>query len=490
MDDNDVLHASPNFDVTQNWDQVQQLLSAYSGLYKIYHAKMRVYKGDHAALHETYFSPLLNESEENMSINVPKNMVNTFAGFFAGIPAKVNYVPSGQSVNDPLDEKSKAINDWISKTLNDSHYSDIMYEWAKKADIYGRGYAIAYVDNDKDVHFKDLSPENCLIVYDNSLNENPLFAIYFVKLNNSYAGTVFTNDKFYDFNNTALSGDMPKGKTNPLGKVPVAELPENDERLGMFDDAISAIDKLDKAFSLKFNDYHYFSNAILFLVGFDKLNKMQADNIMRLHVLQPIDENGKAPDTSDGQTIDAKYLAKPQNDQQQEHFLDRVTSQIYQNAQIINLSDPQLGATASGDALGKKLQPMVMLADAKARKMTNAFKQILSIMLTQCNLIDNSEINQIVADTQVKFTPNIPQSLLDESNIVKNLNGIVSTPTLLSYLSNINNVPQELQQILAEKKQNAKEYQNATNSDNDNDGDYPTNNENGSNSNNGSDKDE
>ncbi|WP_220751563.1 phage portal protein [Apilactobacillus xinyiensis] len=484
FDDNDVLRCSPDFDIENNLGQVNQLLCGYAALVQVYHEKMQVYKGDHAVLHKRSFNKLMQKRETNMGINLPKNMVNTFAGFFAGIPAKINYVPSGQSVNSPLDDKSKAINDWLSNALNSSHYSDVLFELSKKADIYGRSYLIAYLDDKKDIKFNDVSPEQCLMVYDNKLASNPKFAIYFNQVGSNFFGTLYTADSIYNFSSEDLS-DVSKMKNlkqpNPLETIPVAELPENDERLGMFDDAISAIDKLDRAYSLKFNDVEYFSNALLFLKGFKKLDSEQRKTIKRWHILQA-DDNA-----SDLAGIDAKFLEKPQNDTQQEHFMDRVTSQIYQNAQIINLSDPQLGATASGDALGKKLQPMVMLADSKARKMTNAFKQLLSIMMTKCDCLDGMKAEDVVNDIQIKFTPNIPHSLLDESNIVKNLNGIVSLQTLLSYLSNVENVPQEMEQITAEKKANTIDFGNANGS---NDGDYPTNNDDGSDSNNGRDNNE
>lgn len=474
LDDNDVLHAMPDFDITENLDEVNELLNSYADLLSIYHAKMRVYKGDHSALHQGFYSPLLKEFEKNMSINIPKNMVNTFAGFFAGIPAKVNYVPNGSSANDPLDDKSQKINDWLSNALNRSNYSDILFEWAKKADIYGHSYAISYLDKNDKVNFRDLSPENCLIVYDNSMNENQLFAIYFIKINGVFMGTLYTDEFMYDFGADELTDSNKFDKKqvkNDLGMIPVVEMLENDERMGLFDDAISAIDKLDKVYSLKFNDVKYFSNALLFLKGFNALDDDQQNTVQKIHVLQPVDKNGRAIDASD---IDAKFLSKPQNDQQQQNFIHDISSQIYQNAQIINLSDPTLGASASGDALGKKLQPMVMLAGAKARKMTNAFKQIITIMLTQCDCLNGQSIDDVVADIQVKFTPNIPHSLLDESNIVKNLNNIVSLPTLLSYLSNINNVQQEISQINAEKQTNMQQFQKAG-ADDSNDGDYPDN---------------
>lgn len=469
FDDNDVLRVAPDFNIEEHLDTINSLLSGYVPIANIYHEKMRVYKGDHAVLHKRPFNKLLQKREQNMSINIPKNMVNTFAGFFAGIPAKINYVPSGSSVNDPLDTKSQQINDWISNSLNSSHYSDVLFELSKKADIYGRSYLLSYTDPNDNIKFTDVSPEQCLIVYDNKLASNPMFAIYFNAVNNNFYGTVYTQDHMYDFTPSDLTSQENMEKCeekNPFNDIPVSEMPENDERLGMFDDAMSAIDKLDRAYSLKFNDVEYFSNALLFLKGFKKLTSEQRKTIKRWHILQSDDNSGENND------VDAKFLEKPQNDTQQEHFMDRVTSQIYQNAQVINLSDPQLGSSASGDALGKKLQPMVMLADSKARKMTNSFKQLLAILLNKCDCLNGLSVDDVVNDIQIKFTPNIPHSLLDESNIVKNLNGIVSLQTLLSYLSNINNVPQEVEQINAEKQKNMQQFK-GTNNDG-TDGDYPS----------------
>lgn len=173
-----------------------------------------------------------------------------------------------------------------------------------------------------------------------------------------------------------------------------------------------------------------------------------------------------------------EYLDKPQNDQQQEHHIQHLKNEIYETSQVINLSDPQLGNSASGDALDKKLQPMVMLAGSKGRKMEAAIKDLLRVLFTQSELIKNENIENIVAHIQVKFTVNIPHNLLDITNSMKNLHGDVSQKLFLSMYPYLDNIQDELDEEAQERQQNVVQFANAKpdNTPNNNNNDENNNN--------------
>ncbi|TPR16658.1 phage portal protein [Apilactobacillus timberlakei] len=288
LDDNDVLLASPKFDITQHFNQVTNLLSGYDALRQVYHAKMRVYKGDHEAIKRMQLGNSLVKQDSKVMANLGKNIVNTFVGTFASIPVKITYM-------NPDDNKSNSdnLNKEIQQILSTSNSSDVFFEWAKKADIYGRGYSVAYVKQDKDktthTKFSQMSPENCLVVYDNTLDHNKLFAITFQLIDGMYYGHLYTDDNIYKFsssvsgmstdnstrfsqssgqdNDNGLADTNWQGETNPFGIVPVSELPENEERSGLLDDIAPLMDQLDETFTAQHSDVMYFSNALLIVKG-------------------------------------------------------------------------------------------------------------------------------------------------------------------------------------------------------------------------------
>jgi SPP1 family phage portal protein len=484
LNDNDVLLAAPGFDITQNLNEVLSLLSAYDALRQVYHAKMRVYKGDHEAIKRLKIHNSLMKSSTKVMANLGKNIVNTFAGTFASIPIKVNY-------NDPnaSDDVNNKMNSEIQSVMSFSNAGDVFFEWAKKSDIYGRSYAIAYKGSDGNTKFTSLSPENCIVVYDNSLEQNKLFAVRFQNINGSYYGELYTNDKIYPFSNSVdnystdnstplsessgnngtngLSDDNWAGDDNPFGVVPISELPENDERSGLLDDIAPLMDLLDESLTAQHSDVMYFSNALLIIKG-KTLSEDEKKAIKNWHVVTVDNEDSNKLAASD-----LKFLDKPQNDSQQEHHIKHLKDEIYETSQVINLSDPSLGSSASGDALEKKLQPMVMLADSKARKMDAAIKDLLRVIFRQSQLVDNSNIESVIANITVKFTVNIPHNLLDVSNIVKNLNGIVSKPLQLSFIPGLEDISGEIQEEKSEQNAHATSFEQMNDPS-----EYPDNNSN------------
>lgn len=465
LDANDVARCSPDYDVEQHLDQLDELLTSYRTLREIYHEKMRYYKGDHSAIHKLeQVKNMFNDSTKVM-INVPKNIVNTFVGYTNGKPAKITYTPADGDIDSTAGD---TVNNLLSDLFNRVHADSLFYEVSKDASIYGRGYLVAYkstrfAGGDEELRFTVRSPENCLVVYSNDNDSRPMFALTFDYVGGKCYGKLYTMKHIADFDSSLLqsmaSGDASnpiKFNASPFTALPVVEVPENTERLGMIDDILTLTDQLDKTMAGKINQNEYFNNAILVTKGVKEFTEEQKAQIARYHILQIENIDGQ-------QTPDIEFLTKPDGDQLQENTLGHLTDYIYTTAQVINMSDPSFSdSTSSGEALKRKMQPMQMHATTKYNGLTQALQELLFIIFTS-NGYSPQNADYLIQHTKIAFVPNIPESLIDESTVVKNLNGIVSTPTLLGILSNVDNVPAEIKAIKNEKDENAKRFAEAGN---------------------------
>ncbi|WP_338230801.1 phage portal protein [Lactiplantibacillus paraxiangfangensis] len=469
FDDNDVLRCSPSYDIEDHLDDLNMILSTYMTMVgETYHQKMRYYKGDHKDIQDKPIKDELGDDKNRVVVSVAKNLVNTFNGYFIGVPPKITYAPT-----DDGKTQAKKVNDVISQALSVSDSDDVFYEWSKSSDIYGRGYLVAYIANDdnKTLKFSQKGPENALIVYSNRNDSDPIFAVTFDYVDGRYFGSVYTPAHIYQFDNSDMVRhwhpfsssqqfidrvDAHDGVVaNPFGMIPVIELPENNERLGLYDDLISLIDHQDQVLSALMDDISYFSNAIMVTKGVAPLNDKDKQDIKHWRVMQ-IQNDGGSEDAS------VEFLDKPNSNELQENALKHLSDNIYDGAQVVNLSDPALSSSASGKALEQKMQPMTMLASTKAEKMRTAIKRLLTIILNQNGGFGNQDdIAELVRQIKIEFTPNIPHSDIDEATVVKNLNGIISKPALLSYLSRINNVDDEIKREEQEKEQNAQKFNSA-----------------------------
>lgn len=168
------------------------------------------------------------------------------------------------------------------------------------------------------------------------------------------------------------------------------------------------------------------------------------------------------------QKFDVHYLDKPDGDNVQENAIKHLTHQVYDTAQVTNMNDPDFAnSTASGVSLDKKMQPMQMMAAIKFRKMEAAVQDLLFLIYAYNNGEARSydKADEMVRDTTIQFTPNVPHDTLQESQIVKNLNGIVSLDQLLSYLSSVKSIPDEMARIKKQQAANQTKFANTPSGD-------------------------
>jgi SPP1 family phage portal protein len=298
---------------------------------------MKYYKGDQAIFDggaKADFRP-----DNRLMINYAAYNIDTFNGFFAGIPPKITL--------DGDDAGNQSLQDWHSA----DDFVDQFSELSKQADIYGRSYMQVYQDEDGETRTTVVSPERALMIYDDTVARGPVaFVSYAYDATLKLTGVVYTKDATYPFTDD-VQMSTPNGAANVYGVVPAVEFVENEERLGVNHNVMSLLDGLNKAQSQKANQVEYFDNAYLVLFGID-LDDENGDANLNLDGNQILYSKD-----ADATNARAEFLSKPDGDTMQEHHIDRLIEQIHQVAMIPNMNDEAFSGNSSGVALEYKLSP-------------------------------------------------------------------------------------------------------------------------------------
>ena len=381
------------------------------------------YNTDYPIFHE---APKPNYKPDNrIAVNFAKYIVDTMNGYFIGIPIKTT-----------CDDEDIA--DYIEYFEQFNDQDDKNAELSKICSIYGRGYEMYYLDDDKNVCTMYFAPTDAFMVYDDSAIERPReFVRLYYDADGVLHGSVSDSKRIRYF--------MEKGKLtfeeevpHEFHDVPATEYRENRERIGVFEPVLSMIHAYNRAISEKANDVDYFADAYLKVLG-QYLDDKELEHIRDDRI---INFDG------DVDRLVVEFLQKPDGDTTQEHLIDRLEQLIFQISMVANISDENFG-TSSGIALKYKLQAMSNLAKTKERKfisgMNRRYKVIFGHPITGKNKDDWVKL-------KYKFTPNLPANVLEESQIAANLSGITSQATQLSVLSVVDNVQEEIERIEAEEE--------------------------------------
>lgn len=396
---------------------------------------MDYYLGHHPVLEQ----PAKQTGADNrLVVNLPKYLVDTYNGFFSGIAPKI-------SLND--DKENQKLQDWN----NTNSFVDKLNEISKQADIYGKSYAFVYQDEDSQTRVTYCSPSHAFMVYDDTVNREPLAFVRYHYDNSSDAtakGTIYYADASYDFVGPAIN---PEPTPNLYKLVPAVEFYENEERQGVFDGCITLINELDRALSQKANQVEYFDNAYLYMLRI-QLEKDRDTGQPMLDLKN--DRFIYAPaDTAVNGKIG--FVSKPDGDNMQENLINRLTEWIFQTAMIPNMNDQAFSGNSSGVALQYKLLPMKNRASNKERKFVHSLRHLYQIIFSVGTVLPDSSKNKW-QDLSFQFTRNMPANIADEVNSAVNASGIVSKETALSLLSFIDDPKSEINRMEKEKDEEMK----------------------------------
>lgn len=369
--------------------------------------------------------------DNRLAVNFTKYIVDTFTGYFNGIPVKKTH-------------SDKEILSKLQKFDNLNDMEDEESELAKMACIYGRAFELLYQDEETQTNVIYNSPENMFMVYDDTVKQEPLFAVrYGIDEDKKLQGEVYTL-----LETIKISGENDKlsfgeGTYNPYPNLPVVEFYFNEERMSIFESVISLVNAFNKAISEKANDVDYFSDQYLAFLGAaveeEDLKNIRSNRVINYYA------------DAEGKNVDVKFLEKPDSDSQTENLLDRLTKLIFQTTMVANISDESFGSS-SGVSLAYKLQAMSNLALSFQRKFQSSLNSRYKLY---CQLSTNVSNKDAWKDIEYTFTRNEPKDIKEQADTANILMGITSQETALSVISVIPDVQAEMEKIKKEEASTA-----------------------------------
>lgn len=412
-----------DFTISPDVPITPQVVSAYIGKWRMqqdFNKYFRnMYRGNHPIFwrkdREAY------KPDNRVSVNFAKYIVDTLNSFFIGIPIKIT-------------TEDEYATEFLNKFTRINNIDDHNNELSKLCSIYGHAYEMIYIDENADFKVALLSPEQCCVVYDDTLSHDPVFAFTIREdENGNEFGSYCTKDEIVYFKNGTVVNETGR-EENKLGAVSIIEYVENAEKQSAFENVASMIENYDKVISAKVDDVDYFADAYLKILG-GKLTEQELKDLRANRII-----NFAGDDATD---LIVEFLQKPDGDTTQENLINRLERLIFQIAMVSNISDENFGQS-SGVALKYKLQSMTNLAQYKETKFKAGMNRRFEIICNAPNYFGKPED---WIDFQYKFTQNVPSNVTEEVQVAQGLSGIVSQRTQLSTLSIVPDVNGEIERI-------------------------------------------
>ena len=336
-------------------------------------------------------------------------------------------------------------------TYNDGAAEDMSI--ARDMSIYGCAYELLYVDSEGMTRFTKVPAKDMIIIYDDTIESNIIYAIrkvpcydiiadkHFYKIEVYSANSI----KYYEANDSLSAIKFIEEAPHYFNDVPVVEYKNNEMEIGDFETIIPLIDAYDRLESDSLDDYDAFVDAYMVLTGVN-LGRDEQDisaavtKLQQQRVMVFADENSHA-----------EYLTKNASDTTVENLKNRISADIHKFAKVPDLADKEFASNASGIAIKFKLYGTETLVSNKERYFMKGLQRRIELIF---NIFNIKGCNYNWQDIEVHFTRNIPTNETEIADVVSKLSGIVSNETLLSQLPFITDVPAELEKLESDKQTN------------------------------------
>lgn len=376
----------------------------------------------------------------------------------------------GYMLGNPVEYKNEnveiqALIDNFSKQNNEQEHNV-----AIKTDlaIYGRAYELLNTFQDVDgsvwVKLYRMNPEQTFVIYDDSYEQRSLMAVnyYSISYGNGHKRDfvkVYTDNAIYEYVDDNQEADTLRLKETSehfFNGVPVNEFSNNTDRTGAFEAVLDSIDAYDLSQS-ELANFQQDSNEALLVIsgnpftGVDDKDFLEDGRINpngRLAVSQSfkkakilvLDDNP----IPGGSSPSAHYLVKTYDTAGAEAYKERLVNDILRFTFTPDTTDNNFGGVQSGEAMKYKM----MAADNYRGKQELLFEKglmrrlRLAVNIWKIKGNDSGNYN-LINQTDIVFTPNLPQNDNEMVAIVKNLYGVVSEQTIAEILERVTGVNAE-----------------------------------------------
>ena len=402
----------------------------------------RYYLGEHDILRKQRKNNMPNYKPV---CNHAKDIADTATGYFMGNSITYNNSDSA-NIDDLL----------VAFDVAEADEAD--HDNALDMAIYGVAYEYVYAKEDSnELNIKTLEPENTFIVYDDSIEQMPLFAVYYFKRKEdekdteSYQAVIMTQNYVYSI---VLEGQS-KGVISEvpiehnMGDIPVIEYKNNKYSIGDFEQQIGLIDAYNSLTANRVNDKEQHINSILVLYG----ARLGDDAEKSAEAMKMLADQGLLELHPEAR---AEYLNNTLNENEVETLRNAIKQDIYTFSHVPNLTDENFAGNSSGVAMEFKLLGLEMITKIKQRYYIKGLKKRIKLFANYLGL------NQILVDANSiipHFSRSLPKNILEISQIVTNLSGKVSQETLIGQIPFVEDPLSEIEKVKEETKENIEQNQ-------------------------------
>jgi len=399
----------------------------------------RYYIGEHSILKHKRRNP--NAPNFKTVANHAKDIADTATGYFLGSP--ITYNNTGESDLEPL-----------LVAFDNAEVDQVDTQNALNMAIYGRAYEYIYVKEGlNELDSASLDVENTFIVYDDSIERRPLFAVYYYEVKDdskdtkTYQAEVFTQNLHYHIVLSDSSGSyVKKNDVEPhhLGQIPIIEYKNNNFAIGDYEQQISLIDAYNSLMGNRVNDKEQAIESILVLYG-AQLGDTPEETHKAMSILN---EEGLLELPMDAK---ADFLKNMLDEGATEILRKALKEDIYTFSHVPNLTDEKFAGNSSGVAMEYKLLGLEMITKIKEANYKRGLRQRISIFAKYMGLQQIAlDANSIVP----QFSRGLPKNLLELSQVINNLEGKVTLRQLISLLPFVEDPDAELEGLEEEKEKN------------------------------------
>ena len=400
-----------------------------------YDTNRKYYYGEHAILDRVFDDS--SKPNNRIVCNIPKYVVQVRTGYFSSAPMSI-------------DSRNEEYFADVRRILDKNDFKHVFSQLDTYCSIYGHSFLVLYLDDDGEIRIRPQKPTEWMMVYDNSLERKPKFAIryhaWYDDIDNKqmYDIELWTDKEIIIYEGSPINLKEVSRRPHYFGKLPVVEFMENESRQGAYESVINLIDAYELILSDTANTVNYFSDCYLVLEGMQETDSSDIEQMKNNRVLL-------IPEGSN-----AKFLEKNINETYNENLIKRLQEQIFVVACTPLLSDSSFSSNSSGVAIQFKLYSMEKSIQNKENIFNAGFNQMFLLIRNMLNMKGASytEEDQML----LTFTRSLPLDLTSLADSISKLKDVVSKKTLISQLDFITDVKLEQEQIEKER-QNEMDWQ-------------------------------
>lgn len=403
------------------------------------------------------------------------------------LPGYITAIAAGYLVGEPVTYSPPQEQAAAFKTIQEAYVvssvESVDAELAVDASVYGRAVELCYADGESRPRVAQVSPLDCFVVYDDTVEHKPLFGVARREIRNrrmereGEGVTVYTSGQAIYYRRVGREQPREEARrAHYFGGVPMVEYWNNAREQGDFEGVASLIDAYDTLQSDRMNDKQQFTDAVFVLKGVGALGVNDTEEVGAAEDAAEGEhgepqtataEQKAATDPSvrlrqtrtlflPGDGADAQFVTKPDAESGNEVLRRSLNSDIHKLSMVPALTDEEFSGVASGVSLRYKLLGLEQLTKVKERWFREGLRARLRLFAAF--LAKKGAPGVDVDKVQIAFTRSLPVNDLEIAQTVATYQGMVPSELLLAQVPFVEDA-EEAQRMLEKERAEAQKRQ-------------------------------